>query len=1142
VRAGDKRVFVPPTPSQPSPARGRSPATARAWGIVVALAALGLLLPAGPTYAQGFGKNKVNYTQDDWRLIRSEHFDVYFPDGSVWLAEFTARTSEDALTQIEDAWNYKLDRKIPIIVYTSHNTFSETNVIGGRIGETTGGFTEFNRSRVVIPYEGSYAQMRHVIHHELVHALQYNLFTSGSFKTLALSRLVSLPLWVVEGLAEFESTGWDVDADNIMRDAVISDYAPSLDTMRYGVFAYKGGQSVYRFLAQTYGRERIAEWLRSIKTTASVEKSFRYVFDESMEEIDKKWHMWLKKQYWPEIAERLSPAEYARPMTDHLEDGSYLNVGGRISPDASQLAYVSTQRGFADIYLMDVETGESERIIDGQQSPDFESLFLLRPGLAWSPTGSHIAIVAKKHGKNALFLYDIIEREVEREYVFDLDAIFTPTWSPDGERMAMVGLMDGWSDIYIVALEDGALTRLTHDPYDERDPDWSPAEPLLAFSSDRRTTELEYDDSTAFDYGPYNLYTVDVDTRAVAQLTDHDAQDEYAAWSPDGSQILFVSERSGVGNMYLLDASGGGPTPVTDSLTGAQQIDWSADGAKVVFSAFQEGGYDLFLMDDPRIPPAGEKVAPTLTELARRMFGRRDVAEATSPDTGATGTQTGDEAPPEDAVAEGQPPGADTATPGAEPVSTEGAPDRPSDASSEASDATTSPRWSSIVASIPDRLSALEGRPPEDPEQDTTSGDPDEDADREPDDGESASDARPRKRKTTRPREYKPKLTVESFGVQTQVSSFLGFSGQAFLSMSDLLGNKRLVLITDQSISSVKNLNAIVQYVQLYNRLNYGVTAFHTRNFFLANERGVGNQVVLVADRNVGFSGLAEYPFSQFSRLEMSAGLRRIERDRVGVRIYDYYRTGPFGETVRQVREDPIDRKSIVPLEVAYIEDTVGYGAFAPADGRRLRVGLTTAPGLGDGFLSYSTLRGDYRHYVPFADTQSLALRLSGGTSVGRNAQKFFLGGVQSEISPRISSVVDDELRADEIFFPSFEGPLRGANLYEFVGDSFLLANLEWRFRLIEKLDIGWPVPMTFRHIGGALFADMGSAFQIADVSDPEIVPNRLDSLNDLVGGVGFGTRVHLGIFILRMDAAWRVANQRVARQPRYYWSIGAGF
>ena len=68
----------------------------------------------------------------------------------------------------------------------------------------------------------------------------------------------------------------------------------------------------------------------------------------------------------------------------------------------------------------------------------------------------------------------------------------------------------------------------------------------------------------------------------------------YPAWSPDGGEALFVSERSGVGNMYLQRLEGGEARPVTDALTGSQQLDWAADGSQVCFTAFQEGGYDIF--------------------------------------------------------------------------------------------------------------------------------------------------------------------------------------------------------------------------------------------------------------------------------------------------------------------------------------------------------------------------------------------------------------------------------------------------------------------------------------------------------------------------------------------------------------------
>ena len=1086
-------------------------------GAVLALLVLPLWY-AVPLHAQTFGKNKVNYSQHEWQTIRSNRVEIYFPKGSDWLARFTARASEQALDQLEEAWGFEVEGAIPLIIYNSHNSFSETNVIGGRITEGVGGFTEFNRSRVVIPYEGSYERMRHVIHHELVHAVQFKMFRSGSLKSMALNRLMSLPLWVVEGVAEFESLGWDINADNVLRDAVISDYLPPIEQMLYGVFAYKGGQALYRYLALTYGRDKIGRFLKSLKSGGHVERSLGEAFGVSMAQLEREWRLWLKKEYWPEIAERLSPVEFARQMTEHLKDGGYLNVGARLSPDGTRLAYISSRRGFADVYLMDVETRRSERIIEGEQSPEFESLFLLRPGLAWSPDGAHLAVVAKMRGHNALFIYDVVEEEVEREFVFDLDAMFTPAWNPNGNEIVVVGLKNGWSDLYKMELPDGDLTRLTNDPYDERDPDWSPDGRLLAFSSDRPDESLEFDESAPFRFGQYDIYALDAESLRLIRLTDHPSNDMYPAWSPDGGEALFVSERSGVGNMYLKRLEGGDARPVTDALTGAQQLDWAADGSKVSFTAFQEGGYDIFLMDDPRSFEG--KAQPEKTELAKRLF---DPAASAALDA----SQEEKEEKSEETI------------------------DLPSDAAETEAAAPNLPPSISSLPNLSDlekdeTASLCEGA---EASSEETEIDPplpvnrsDEEGTVTPliegggDENEESEKETKRERKYTRPRAYRPRMSVESFGIATQINSFVGFSGQAYLTMSDLLGNQRLLIVTDQSISSIKNLNALVQYAHLHERWNYGIAGFHTRDYFLANQPQRRDRVVLVADRNIGFRALLEWPFSPYSRLEGSFGYQAIQRDLVDILLYDYYRIGPFGEAGRQeVEETPLDRKSMLPMELAYVADTVGYGMYGPVDGKRMRLSFFTSPASGERFLQFATFKGDWRHYFPIGETQSVAARLSGGMSVGRNAQAFFLGGVRSEISPRISSAVDEKLRADSIFFPSFEGPLRGSNLYEYTGDSFLLVNLEWRFELIEQLALGWPLPIAFRRIGGNLFIDAGSAF---DASGPD----RLDSIDDLAAGIGFGARFNLGVFILRFDAAWRAAAWEIAKDPRYYWSIGADF
>lgn len=1034
------------------------------WRWLFFVGALGV---AATTTTQEFGRNKVNYNRMEWETIRSEHFDIFYPRGAHRLAQFTAETAEEALNKIISSWRYEPNNRIPLILYTSHHAFSETNIIGGLIDEGTGGFTEFNRNRVVIPYEGSYAQLRHVIHHELVHAMQYELFTSGNLKSLALSRLVSLPLWVVEGLAEFESMGWDIEADNILRDAVISDYVPAIEKMQYGLFAYKGGQALYRYLSVVYGHDRIGDFLRALKETANVERSLQNVFNVRLKELDAKWKEWLKREYWPEIAERQSPSEFATQLTHHAEGDGYLNVGGRLSPDGKRIAFVSTRRGFADVYLLDVEKRQVRRIIEGEQSPDFESLFLLRPGLTWSPDGERLAVIAKRAGRSALFIYNVEENRVERSYEIPKDAAYTPAWSASGEEVALVCLDAGWSDLYTLNLRTGVLTRLTHDPYDERDPQWSPDGSLLAFASDRGDhLEASFSEDSPFEYGQYDIYTLHVSSGQMKRWTFHPARELFPVWGPDSRHLLFVSEGSGIGNVVLYDVETGSSRTLTDSLTSVQQLDWSRDGTKVIFTAFQEGGYDLFLMENP----LKANKTPPPTELARQLFSPPLTASLPSE---TTETESFDETSQE-------------------------------------------PPRSTLVPSVPRSLAELgEPTPAEKSPKEKT--------------------ARVR-RKFARPQPYRPKLTVEGFGVFTQISSFAGFSGQAYLSMSDLLGNQRLFLLTDQSISSLKNLNAIVSYAYLQNRLDYALTAFHTRDFYLANESSTSQRIVLVADRNVGIEAAAEYPFSPFSRLEGAGGVQTIYRDRVGISIYDYDRVDMFGSIVRQVEEEPLNHKGLLYGRLAYAFDNVGYGDYGPVDGRRWRFELAGAPGPSGNYLRFVSGRLDYREYLRLGESQSLALRVSGGISQGRNAQKFFLGGLSTEISPRISDAVDRELRADEIFFPSFEGPLRGTDLYEYVGNTFALVNAEWRFRFIEQATLGWPLPITFRNVRGAFFFDVGSAFDVRGNR------SRQFDLDKVVAGMGFGGRVNLGIFVLRLDVAWRATREEIARSPRYYWSIGADY
>ncbi|GAH31784.1 unnamed protein product, partial [marine sediment metagenome] len=124
-----------------------------------------LALLAGPLAAQ-FGQNIVQYDQYDWNYIQSPYFDIYFYGDDLSLAEFTSEIADEAYRQISDRLNWQIQKRVSIMVYRSHADFQQTNVTFSYMYEGIGGVTELLKNRVVVPFEGSYDDFRHVIRHE----------------------------------------------------------------------------------------------------------------------------------------------------------------------------------------------------------------------------------------------------------------------------------------------------------------------------------------------------------------------------------------------------------------------------------------------------------------------------------------------------------------------------------------------------------------------------------------------------------------------------------------------------------------------------------------------------------------------------------------------------------------------------------------------------------------------------------------------------------------------------------------------------------------------------------------------------------------------------------------------------------------
>ncbi|MFQ5648955.1 MAG: peptidase MA family metallohydrolase [bacterium] len=492
-----------------------------------------------------FGRNKIQYDNFDWKILKTEHFDVYFYPEMRELAEIGAAFAEEAYHRLEGVTNHNITRRIPLIFYSNHSHFQQTNTIPNFISEGVGGFFEFIKGRVVIPSTGSIHDFKHVINHELVHVFTRSKM-NRVYKNHRRNLFASLPLWFTEGLAEYWSEGWSSQAEMFIRDAVLSGYLVPLSEMDriYGTFLmYKEGQAICKYIAENFGEQKLLQLYENAWKESSFSDVMKLTIGLNYKEFDRKWIYDLKKNKYPLLEENDAPYMVTRKIT---EQGINTKPAYFRNGDEEWVAFVSNRLGYSNIYAKPLERGrgETEVLVKGERSSDFEAFYLLKSKIDVNEAGE-LTFVSKSGARDALYIFNLEAGEISKKFDFkDLVSLSSPNWSPDGDRIVFSGIsFSGLSDLYIVDLETESLRRLTNDFYDDRDPAWSPNGSAIAFSSDR-----SYNGKN----GHKSLFVYDIQSGQILQLTEGACNDYSPAWSPDGQKLAFASDRDGGFNIWMI--------------------------------------------------------------------------------------------------------------------------------------------------------------------------------------------------------------------------------------------------------------------------------------------------------------------------------------------------------------------------------------------------------------------------------------------------------------------------------------------------------------------------------------------------------------------------------------------------------------
>ncbi len=515
------------------------------------VAFLGLCCTAAQ--AQYFGRNKPRYQKHNFQVHETAHFRIYdYLNNPEKLRELAA-AAELWYRMHQAVLLDTFTEKNPLIIYNDHAGFQQTNTIMGSIGVGTGGVTEALRNRVVFPVAQTNQQTHHVLGHELVHAFQYKLILESD--TTSMRNLGNLPLWMVEGLAEYLSIG-RIDAHTAMwmRDAVKNDALPrnlrDLDIGNY--FPYRWGQAFWAFVTGVYG-DAVIQPLFVNTARFGLEAAVQLTLNTTADSLSSAWTRTLRNYYgqWVEKGkkERL-PGK--RLLSE--ENFGAMNIAPSISPNGKYFTFLSERNLFSiDLYLADARTGKVLRkVASSAQDGHIDHFDFIESSGTWAPDGERFAFDVYEQGRSALIVKNVFSgKTVDRITIPGVPEFSHPAWSPDGRTLVVSGLVNGQTDLYAYDLRTKKVRRLTNDRYAEIHPTWSRDGSLLAYATDQLSLERGRSDGA----WRMNLALMDMANGYTEMIDVFPGADNLNPQFDAQDNLYFLSNRDGLRNLYYYDRS-----------------------------------------------------------------------------------------------------------------------------------------------------------------------------------------------------------------------------------------------------------------------------------------------------------------------------------------------------------------------------------------------------------------------------------------------------------------------------------------------------------------------------------------------------------------------------------------------------------
>ncbi len=503
-----------------------------------------------------FGKNRIQYKKYNWRFYQTPNFNVHFNEGGLELAKFVLQIAEEELGQIESFTENGLQRRANIIVYNTYDDLQATNV--GLVNNVpdVGGLTRLVNNKMLVYFNANHDDLRTQVREGIARILLDNQLSGDNIGEIAgNAALLDLPKWLTDGYVAYTAEAWSPQMDDKLKNALLG-----RDYKNFYQFAFKepdlAGHAFWYYIANNYKKENVTYFLylatlyRNLNSASLriAKKKFKDVLSDFMQkETDK---------YYEEIRGRRSNVRGQMTISEVVTDNQdFFHFAPNPNPRSYTYAVAEYIKGFYRVVLVEDYVNRTVLIKNGirtekhERNPNY-------PIMTWDGRGTRLAVIYREKDKTKLLIKDLVNRSSDIKVELPFDQVQDAQYFLDYRKIVMSAVRNGHTDIFIYNVTSGKVDQLTDDVWDDLDASYVsfPNKTGIIFSSNRPGPELKGSDTSLPSSNRYNVFLADYDEKAgfrqITQLTNLPFGDARYPMQYNVNHYTFVSDQNGIGNRY----------------------------------------------------------------------------------------------------------------------------------------------------------------------------------------------------------------------------------------------------------------------------------------------------------------------------------------------------------------------------------------------------------------------------------------------------------------------------------------------------------------------------------------------------------------------------------------------------------------